>query len=191
MNAFGRPTRLLPVLALALGCGNPTIEERWEPAEEGARVSREIAQTLCGPLLERGQAALLVGGEGEGASPREPYDLCMRQQGWVLHSENARDVGDAMRAEVDEFLDREVAPRHSKRELASAFGAPVCYGAPPGTGLCGPLAEGEPDPEAETCVWEFAYHSRVARQRFTVVLTCLLPQNGGPRGEGSCQLDAR
>lgn len=172
------PRHSFPFFALVgLACVSAATPEPAEPPIEGASSSPwNEAQKICGPLLQKGQAAVLVGGSAAGFEARAPYDSCMAHQGWAERAEVDEATARGMQEEVNQFLDEEIQPRRTKGDFERAFGAPHCH---PGA------------PEAEICVWEFDYRSEVALQSYPAVLTCVLPEDGSPRGDASCLLDAR
>ncbi len=149
----------------------------WEPIDGTPTTPWEETLPLCAPLLVEGQIALL-----RAADPvleidvRGPYDSCMTHQGWRPRGGADTEIATQLGREVDDFLDREIAPRGTEAELSALLGEPECRGV---------------DAVTEACVWEFDYRSEVAGRPFASVLTCLLPADGAPRSSGSCQLDAR
>ncbi len=169
------------VAPFVFACGpelDPAAPGRaWEPIDGGATTPWKETQTLCAPLLIEGQLALLASADPAiEIDVRGPYDSCMTHEGWQPRGGGDTEIATRLRREVDGFLDREIAPRHTRADLGSLLGEPECR---------------DVDAATEACVWEFDYRSEVAGRLFASVLTCLLPADAGPRPTGSCRLDAR
>lgn len=170
---------LLPLFALtAFACVSATTPEpEGTGIEETPSYHWDEAQSVCGPLLPKGHAAVLASGRGPtGFEARAPYDSCMAHQGWTGRGEVDDVSAREMEEEVERFLDEEIQPRRTKSDFERAFRAAHCH---PGA------------PDNEICVWEFDYRSEVAARSYPVVLTCAFPLDGSPRSDASCLFDAR
>lgn len=166
---------------LLLACASepqPQPQTQWYPIPGASVAPWEQAQGSCGPILKRGQAAIIMGGGVYAAiQAKTQYESCMAQYGWTeranppvdeARSTTARQEGDKFRAQVQ--------ASRTKNELTLLVGAsPDCQAGDPGT---------------EICSWRWNWHSEALSQTVPLEMTCVLPQAGGPREENSCRVNA-
>lgn len=176
---LGSPRTLAPlsILLVLAGCAseaNTPPEATWHPIPGAAVTSWEQTRAICDPILLQGQAEVLGGG-GVVATGRAiaQFRSCMGQHRWTdsAASGPGNDERAAARRQDAEQLNGKLKESRTKNALTLLVGdAPNCQPGDPGT---------------EICRWRWT--RQLPTENIPLQMTCVLPQDGTPREEGSCR----
>lgn len=163
------------LLLAMIGCASKpnNSETTWYPIPGVSIAPWEQTQAVCGPILQQGAIAVIGGGGAlAAANAKAQYRSCMGQHGWTDQPPKARD--DARSAALDQDakeLRAKIEESRTKNALTLLAGeSPACQPGDPGT---------------EICAWHWT--RQAATESVPLQMTCILPQDGSPREDGSCR----
>jgi hypothetical protein len=173
---------LFVVLGLVgVGCAskpNAPPKEAWYPIPGASVMPREQSEAVCESILEEAREIVNRGGDASATTrAKSQYRSCMARNGWTNRPVSARDDDGraaARRKDAEQF-NAKLEKSRSKNALTLLVGdAPDCQAGDPGT---------------EICRWRWTRN--LPTEKVPLQMTCVLPRDGRPRDEGSCQYSVR
>ena len=164
-------TAIFVAFVALVGCtSRPSGKPAWHPIEGASVTPWEQTKAICDPLIDQGRAdAKARPGAAADVRATAQYRACMGQHGW---SDTAVSAGRIKDRQADaEQLRAEIDRSRTKNALTMLVGeSPQCQPGDPGT---------------EICSWHWT--RQLPTEHVPLRMTCVLPRDGKPRGDGSCR----